>query len=529
MKKYLLLGILVLASFSLAGAARAFSFSDFFSIFMSPPPVSDQAAAVSTTGTGILIPERGLPTSSGSGSCASVPLPPGQNLQTVVCLNGAWQATSALQISGLNLGDWVRTDRLCLGGDCRTSWPSGGGTGGVSRIIAGSNVTISPSNGTGEVTINSTATGGTGGVGGSGTTNFLSKWVNSNTLGNSQVSDNGQGVGIGVNAPDAKLDINGQIKIRGGQPGAGKVLTSDPSGLASWQAPTGGGEGFWEDAGGSSIRNTNVGGIEVRNESSPGSGNLLGAILGNSLSGYGVWGVTVGSGQAGVQGDSRSGSGVAGVTQSGRAVSAVTGTSLEGSPVNAYGFHQSIGAVPPGSIVRNYLQSPLGIGTQNPQETFHIRAAVPRIAIEDSDGNGARASISGNSTVGGLYLQSDFANIAPGSEIGFDVDGQRKMQLTSQGNLGIGTEAPTERLDLAGGNIKMGYQIVTANSTGNSSQVQVFCPTGKKVLGGGCGFSGETSNTGIVNSYPSNDVGWNCGWNNLGQVVTAYAICANIR
>ncbi len=42
-------------------------------------------------------------------------------------------------------------------------------------------------------------------------------------------------VGIGTNAPTQKLDINGQIRLRGGSPGAGKVLTSSSNGTASWQ------------------------------------------------------------------------------------------------------------------------------------------------------------------------------------------------------------------------------------------------------------------------------------------------------
>lgn len=42
-------------------------------------------------------------------------------------------------------------------------------------------------------------------------------------------------VGIGTLAPTATLDIQGQVRIRGGNPGAGRVLTSDANGLASWQ------------------------------------------------------------------------------------------------------------------------------------------------------------------------------------------------------------------------------------------------------------------------------------------------------
>jgi len=41
-------------------------------------------------------------------------------------------------------------------------------------------------------------------------------------------------VGIGTNAPLAKLEVTGQVKITGGSPGIGKVLTSDAGGLATW-------------------------------------------------------------------------------------------------------------------------------------------------------------------------------------------------------------------------------------------------------------------------------------------------------
>lgn len=43
-------------------------------------------------------------------------------------------------------------------------------------------------------------------------------------------------VGIGTASPATKLDVNGQVKISGGSPGAGKVLTSDANGVASWQS-----------------------------------------------------------------------------------------------------------------------------------------------------------------------------------------------------------------------------------------------------------------------------------------------------
>lgn len=42
-------------------------------------------------------------------------------------------------------------------------------------------------------------------------------------------------VGIGTQAPGANLDIAGLVKISSGNPGFGKILTSDANGLASWQ------------------------------------------------------------------------------------------------------------------------------------------------------------------------------------------------------------------------------------------------------------------------------------------------------
>jgi hypothetical protein len=45
-------------------------------------------------------------------------------------------------------------------------------------------------------------------------------------------------VGLGTTAPSAKLEVAGQVKITGGNPGSGKILTSDGTGLASWATPS---------------------------------------------------------------------------------------------------------------------------------------------------------------------------------------------------------------------------------------------------------------------------------------------------
>ena len=49
------------------------------------------------------------------------------------------------------------------------------------------------------------------------------------------VIDQTGNVGIGTANPAAKLEVAGQLKITGGAPSAGKVLTSDANGLATWE------------------------------------------------------------------------------------------------------------------------------------------------------------------------------------------------------------------------------------------------------------------------------------------------------
>ncbi len=47
----------------------------------------------------------------------------------------------------------------------------------------------------------------------------------------------GGSLGIGTIAPTQTLDVNGLVRIRGGSPGTGKILTSAADGTASWQTP----------------------------------------------------------------------------------------------------------------------------------------------------------------------------------------------------------------------------------------------------------------------------------------------------
>jgi len=97
----------------------------------------------------------------------------------------------------LSVNGIINAARFCIGTNCITSWPMGGGVGGNLNIIAGSGILITQSNG--NVTIS--ATGGGGG----------SQW----TTETNGINYSGN-VGIGAAAQsDKKLYINGSFKVDG--------------------------------------------------------------------------------------------------------------------------------------------------------------------------------------------------------------------------------------------------------------------------------------------------------------------------
>ncbi|MCD4735956.1 MAG: hypothetical protein K8R53_07930 [Bacteroidales bacterium] len=77
------------------------------------------------------------------------------------------------------------------------------------------------------------------GVQGDKPISLQSVWEQSSTPTQLVLATDGR-VGIGTPTPGAKLEVAGQVKITGGTPGTGKVLTSDANGLASWQSPPAG-------------------------------------------------------------------------------------------------------------------------------------------------------------------------------------------------------------------------------------------------------------------------------------------------
>ena len=95
-----------------------------------------------------------------------------------------------------------------------------------------------------------------------------------------------------------------------------------------------------------------------------------------------------------------------------------------------------------------YMMSNLGIGTTSPATDLHIKSADPVIRLEDSSPDGVYGSIDGAG--GSLVLSADQGAGAASSNIQFKVDNAEAMRVIAGGNVGIGTTSPSNKLDVAG-------------------------------------------------------------------------------
>ena len=158
---------------------------------------------------------------------------------------------------------------------------------------------------------------------------------------------------------------------------------------------------------------------------------------------------------------------------------------------NASDTNMLFGAVSSGVykfIVRN--NGNVGIGTVSPLMPLNIGNVTNGIAT------------SGSTPTGGFRMRGGggASNTVLDAGISASGGGDAWLQVTDAtsfgihynlllnpngGNVGIGTTSPTERLDIGGGNIKMGWERIT-NTCSNLTSCIATCSAGKMATGGAC-------------------------------------------
>ncbi len=130
---------------------------------------------------------------------------PGWSTDAFIYTNGSTERFRITGTGNVGIGTTSPSAKLHVDGDVR---------------ITGAYYDSNNSAGTSGQVLSSTATGTDWvslseiqGVDGSGTTNYIAKWSDTDTIANSVIYDNGTDVGIGTTSPTRKLHVNGEAQI----------------------------------------------------------------------------------------------------------------------------------------------------------------------------------------------------------------------------------------------------------------------------------------------------------------------------
>jgi hypothetical protein len=291
------------------------------------------------------------------------------------------------------------------------------------------------------------------GVGGTGTTGYVPKWIGSSILGDSVVYDDGTNVGIGTTGPGAKLEIAGETRT------TSRFAVNDGTGLLFRE----GGNGiFWiksdftndqllfafenardnlgtqfvfgnyHDKDYDHAIQTNPT-LFIHSATNPDTSNVEWGSLSfeGTGSGDGYFYVTTGTGDLVLSPSGNVGIGTTGPSQM--------------LDINGNVVITSLGRI--------------GIGTTSPTQEIDIEhASTPVIRLVDTT-NTTAVRLIADDNLGYLETQSSHPLV-------FRVGQNEKMRIDTNGNVGIGTTGPNNKLDVAGTVEMTGFKMTTSPSSG---------------------------------------------------------------
>jgi hypothetical protein len=202
----------------------------------------------------------------------------------------------------------------------------------------------------------------------------------------------------------------------------------------------------------------------------------------------------------------------------------------------------------------------VGIGTDNPTTKLSLGTDITAKKLAIYDGPGAFYGF--GLTGGWLDLWAGEKNVMSLNSgiLTFKPQGTEAMRISSNGNVGIGTAAPSAKLDVAGsvaisGTVKIGggspaagEVLTSSDSSGNATwqyplpsrndfitvsdtDGTVSCPTGYVVVGSGFNIAGSAGDHagGLMEPTGDGSTTWQCRWNSGTTRQICYLRCMKVR
>ena len=332
-------------------------------------------------------------------------------------------------------------------------------------------------------------------VTGTGTTNFLPKFTGASTIGNSIVYDDGTNIGIGTISPQRKLDVNGDIRVRGGAIDLSNDFNNQVYSLSNaMYLKVNGTERFAITSAG----NTQF--ILPNSGNSVGTGNITLISTATAVNDR----LTINFSQTGIASRARAGIGSVAEESGGYAASLAfyTRNAIDGSALGT--ANERVRITSGGDVGIN---TPLGAGV-NVRSLLNIKAAVADgnqiYLVQENDDRGWRMKAKND---GHFYLQSSYTGGTPidAIKIFYDTNNVCINTTTDSGfRLDVNGTARVTSLITGGGGIKISGG---TPSVGGYTKDGLWGATATPNFISTTGYGGSSGGNAFLLGYDDNESG----------------------